>query len=160
VADLITQADIENRYSQKRLKDLLDDDGDGVADAALVTMIIQQASARGKDLLKPGWPSEPQIELLVSNDISLKAAVVDIAMGYAGRRRAEFLDAEGMNPYIKMQKVGEAVLREYAKANDRSIGEPLAGNNARVGTRVNADREAAPLIFTPTKANPRGPGGF
>lgn len=159
MADLFTQQDLERHIGPTEVAQLLDDDGDGVADAANVAQVIDVASDMAVGLLRGGF-SEAQILDLAANDWAVKEAVLDIAAGLCGKRRKEFGGASGEYPYKGRRDEGIQTLKDIAAAKRRAKGEATAGINQRIGTTVNVNRDEAPLVFTPTKKNPVGPGGF
>lgn len=157
MADLITQADIEQRIGAAELVRLLDDDGDGVADSGNVTWALTAASAIAKGILYRAFSSETKIEALVAADPGVLNDVVEIAVGLAGTRRPQLLGADGRSPYSHWRKDAEARLDRVASAKTRAIGEATAGLNETVYSNVSPTRTP---LFAATKLNPTGPGGF
>ena len=162
MAALIDQAGLERRLGGARyLLQLTDDDGDSVADTAVVAQILDEASRIGESLLWNGWPNTDQIAELVAADVALQGAVCDIACGLAGDRRPEWRDGAGAPFYAGRRARGEAYLREVAAARGRrSRAEGSVGTNAVVGPVVAGPGGARPFFFASSSSNPKGPGGF
>jgi hypothetical protein len=161
--DLIDQADIERRIGgPATLVRLTDDNGDGIADAAIVAEIISEASGLGVGLLWNGFPSEPQITTLVDADISVKNAIVDIACALCGQRRPEWVNDRGEPMMLWRRKQGEGVLRDIVKRDRRSGGEATAGTNTLTRSRRSARTTSgcAKSYFANSDKDPKGPGGF
>jgi hypothetical protein len=158
VTPVITQQDVEDRIGPERLAQLLDDDGDGVADAPLVGRLLQQATDRGAGRLLKAFSAD-QIAKLAAADAGLRDAFVDLFLMFAGQHRPEFVDANGRSVFAEIGRGGLATLGDYAAARDRILAEETKGTNQLLGFRVT---RARPPIFTfaATKGNPRGPGGF
>ncbi len=157
MADLITQADLENRIGVTELIHLTDDDDSGQADADKITWALSTASSYAKGLLYKGFQSEEKIELVVAADPALKNDVVEIAVGLLGGRRRQLVGEDGRNPYSGWREKAEQRLQQVAVAKRRAIGEETGGSNDTIGTTVQPDRA---MIFAATKDDPIGPGGF
>lgn len=156
---LATQADWELLVGSQNLAQMLDDDGDGVADAATVTAILEYASRIAEGLLLGAFGSASVIATLVAADVALKLSVCEIASDLAARRRPAFLSADGKTPYTGWRDRAEATLREVANAHRRSVGEATAGANQTILTQTNlADRSE--FTFAAVDGNEPGPGGF
>ena len=163
VAPLITQGQLENRIGgPAKLVQLLDDNGDGVADAGLVAEVLEEATQLGVGLLWDGFPTYELVALLVANDLAIVGAFCDIACGLAGQRRIEFTNPQGLPVFDSRRKQGEKVLAEIARAKRRASGEEQAGRNSLLHARRSRNVQAEPFIFAKSGSDPndRGPGGY
>lgn len=121
MAALITAAQLEATITAARVVDLCDDDGDGVADPATVSEVIEQASDTVQE-----YAVEVGDALTVGTmTAAMRRRVAIIAAHYAGSRRPEFRDANGAAPYLAEYKVAIAELEAWAKrTRDISSGAP------------------------------------
>ena len=137
VPTYITQTDLENRISAESVKQYCDDDGDGNPDAAIVTALIQEASAWADAYLLDSF----DINIISTNlpqDPMFKGAVCDIALSLMGERRAEFGGGDpekkggsyGRYPFGDRRKRGENTLDRLGKSYLRSGVEKDVGDNA------------------------------
>jgi hypothetical protein len=159
-AALVTQLDVEQRIGLSAVTQLCDDDGDGTADPAVVTQVLDEASSIARSILWNGFPSEDQIALVVADDTAVRGAIADIAVALMGRRKQEFRGEDGRGPYGSWRKDAEDVLKRTAMAERRSPAEKTAGANVSVGTSTNRAPPSYNFQFAGTRANPRGSGGF
>ena len=157
MADLIDQADLEQRIGPRMLAQLLDDDGDAVADESNVSWVTSTASKIAAGILRSGFGDYAQIEALVAADEAVKNDVVEIGCGLAGGRRPGLVGQNGKCPYDGWRVRAEKRLREVASAKTRAIGEDTAGANKTIATSVSPTRTPC---FAATKANPQGGGGY
>jgi hypothetical protein len=150
-------ADLELRIGARTTAQLLDDDGDGVADGGVVDTFIGEASAYADSLLVASFG----IQVLPhhAQDPRFKGAVADIAIGLAAERRPEFMRADGKFPYAERFARGKETLHALGVGWERLGTESVYGSNPAA-----AGRAATPLptehVFAPSRANPRGAGGF
>jgi hypothetical protein len=160
VAPLFAQADLEVRFTPKRILQLADDaNTNSLADAGVVAVIantIVEASAIMLSILRTSWSSE-QVAILVAEDPAVKGAGCDIAISLLARRRQEF-DADGTPAYTRGRKAAEDLLKRFADREQNPDGARIAGQNQTIGTNTN--RPARALIFQGNSTNNRGPGGF
>ncbi len=160
---LITQGQLETRMGgPSYLVKLTDDNGDGTADAGIVTEILTEASQLAVGCLWNGFPTQELVKTLVDNDLSAKGAICDIACGLAGQRRPELADGQGKLLFAGRRKQGEDTLRGIAQAKLRSAGEQVAGRNDLLHARRSRNVANEPFIFAKSGSDPndRGPGGF
>ncbi len=152
----ITQAQLEARIGAAAVGRLFDDDGDGVADDALVKAVLDDATgyARGQ-LLKAFRPD--QIDALKADPLYV-AAICDVAIGIAGERRAEWLNDQGKGLYDARLQRGRETLKNIAAAKERLGKESTVGQNALVGGTVT--HPTPTFVFAPTKGSPQGRGGY
>ncbi|WP_437759489.1 phage protein Gp36 family protein [Sorangium sp. So ce1389] len=131
----ITSQDLINRVSARTLTQYCDDDGDGVADVAVVEMIIQEASAWSQAYLLDSFGLTEIGQL--AQDPLFKGAVCDIALSLMGERRAEFGGADpnekngryGKYPYGDRRDRGERTLDRLGKSYLRLGAEKEYGDN-------------------------------
>ena len=157
MADLIDQADVEARIGPRCLVDLLDDDGDGIADASRIAALLTAASKIARGILYRAFPSSDQIDDLVEADEGVKNDVVEIFVGLASGGRPHMLGPDGKSPFSSWRAEASKRLNAIADAQIRSIGEETAGANQTLTTTVQPTRTP---IFAATADDPIGPGGF
>jgi hypothetical protein len=158
---LITQAQVETRIGGPAyLVRLTDDDGDGTADAAIVTALIAEATATAVGLLKPGFQSYETVAALAADDESVMGAIVDIALGLFGARKQEFHDEQGRGMFWMRRRDAEALLSRMGTAKQRAKGEQAVGRNRLLGTRVSRNIATDPYVFQSSSRDRKGPGGF
>lgn len=139
--EYITAADLNIRAGgATSVRQLADDDGDGQADPAVLTAIIQEASAIADSYLLDAFGIQ-QIAGLAA-DPMFKGAVADIALSLLGERRADLggFDApggsdvrRGQAPWSNRRRRGEETLDKLGKSWRRSAAEssdPNVGPNA------------------------------
>lgn len=157
MAALISQADVEKRIGALAFARLCDDDGDGAADAPVVEELLEEASKIAEGILLRSF-SRATIAKLAADDIALRGAICDVAIGLAGRRRPELLGPNG-NAYTEMRKDGERVLFNMTKAEQRIAAEETDGANGTIGGAISVHLPAR-HVFARSRTNPRGSGGF
>jgi phage gp36-like protein len=162
VSEHITATDLANAAGQKAVDRMFDDDGDGLADTAIVAGSIGQACATADSLLLQGFPDAQQRATLIDADELCKMHIAWLAMHYRGRARNEFRDDQGRAIYWQEYADALKYLTALAKAQQRSAGEATAGANVNVGGNLNRDRQppAPPFIFAGSPDKPAGSGGF
>jgi hypothetical protein len=153
----VAPVDVERRIGAVNFARLCDDDGDGVADPAIVAEVLEEASRIAEGILLRAF-SLSTIAKLAASDIALRGAICDVAIGLAGRRRPELLGPTG-NPYTEMRKDGERVLFNMTKAEQRIAAEEQHGVNGTIGGGISVGLPAK-HVFAPSRTNPRGSGGF
>jgi phage gp36-like protein len=155
---LITQRMVELRYGSKVVRDYLDHDRSGRADPERVEEVLGEASDVIRGLMLPGF-SLPSLQELITRDKAVRGYCCAIFMGVAAQQRPALMNAEGMNPFIKLQERSEKKLKEIAAANERRGGrEEETGRNRKLG--VSTNRNPLPSVFQQTKSRRNGPGGF
>ncbi len=160
-----TIADLERRLTPRVVVDLLDDDGDGVADAAVVADVLGEALAITHGILKSGYVDDDVRTVLIEGDPAVKGALLDIAASIAGRRPSALGGAGPGNPggpYSTWRKEAEAVLERMASAERRIRAEDTATGAAR-NAHVSAGATrvpAADFVFGGSGGSSRNPGGF
>ena len=160
---LITQAQLERRFSAQLVRDLSDDTGDGSTTASIVADVTAEASARALALLRPAWTTE-EISAMCTGpdpDPAIIGSICDIAIEIISRRRPAFVGVDGAAIYSNIGTKAEKRLEAMAKGNQRPAGETATGaatNGTRFGLAPN--RDSADLIFQGSTRNRRGPGGF
>ena len=161
VDPLISQSDLERRFTPATVLRFADDAGVGdPSDAGVSSIVsgaIQEASAIAQGLLRNSWTTE-QVVILAQEDPSVAGAVADIAIALLARRRPEFLSSDGTTLYSGTRREAERVLKAMADRDISPPGDTAAGPNKTIGTYPN--RPATSLIFQGSSGNNRGPGGF
>lgn len=119
---ILTQAFLETIATGARLVDLTDDDGDGDADTAPITAAIAAAHARLNGAARKAGHTLPLDESQVSDDAKL--LIGWYALGFLGKRRPEYRDAQGRAPYHVELAEAEAFLKRLASGEE--VLYPLA----------------------------------
>ena len=150
-------ADIAARIGGRTAAQLLDDDGDGEADQAVVDTFIGEASAYADSLLLGSFG----VAVLPSHaaDPRFKGAVADIAIGLAAERRPEFMRADGKFPYAERFARGKETLKALGVGWERLGSEATYGPNPAIAGRI-ATTTPAEHVFAGSRTNPKGSGGF
>jgi len=139
LTDLVTQSEVEERFTPIQLQRLYIDDGGNAPGTAFATA-IKSASRRAAMILKAaGWDAE-SIYKLVSDDDALKDAVCDMVMHFGTKRRTEWY-VDGTPPFQAVFKEAVAMFKEVAQANVRPISEEDAGQNQMWDERINANED-------------------
>jgi len=163
-----TEARLKKKVSASRWLELFDDDNDGKADQQAILEVLNDANADVEAaLMKKGY-TQAQLEAMAGDDL-LSRIGTDIALGYAGERRTEFLDpTTGKSPYHAQRERGDRRLKEIQLGQLRIPAEAEAGGNTQVGGRVSRYRDRATgegrHVFASSSEDrargSRGPGGF
>ena len=154
----ITEQDMWNRIGPAEVKRMLDDDGDGVADAGPLAAIIEEAESYADSILTRAFPLLRIADL--ASDKRLVGAISDIAIGLCGERRAEWAHPQtGEYPHALRFKRGKETLMAIAVGQERLAAEATAGRNRTVPGAINR-RIPAVHVFATSRTNPRGSGGF
>lgn len=157
MAALVTQADLEQRYKPRQVRDAACDDGSGTPGTSLASA-ISTGSKRAKMILGKGGWSEDAIETLVAGDEALQTAVCDIVMYELTKRNVAWLDQQG-RPILRTSKDDAiAMLEAVANASLRPVAEATAGSNSRFKNRMNV-RRSPQYMFAGSRDKPR-PGGY
>jgi hypothetical protein len=140
VAKWVTRGALEKRIGVERVRQLFDDDRDGVlndAEEETLNEILSEADDTvTAALLQKGWNAD-QLNGL-SEDRALRRAACQIAAELSGERRPEFRDEEGFGPYDKMGERGRDTLKSFARGESRSRLEPSVGANKALRGRHSA----------------------
>jgi hypothetical protein len=153
----LTQAELEKRYSPQTVVQFCDDDGDLVADAAIVAMVLEDAEEAALGLLLMGGPRAWADATLAGNKAARNAAY-QIAAGIMGERRAEFM-VNGRGVYASTKADGERKLAAIAAAEQGNTAAATAGPNTHEAYK-SAPREAARVFLTTRTTDYKAPGGF
>jgi hypothetical protein len=150
---LVTQADLEARYTPRVVRQIFSDDGTQNAGPRLA-IACETASAQAVALLLKAW-SEEQIVTLAFEDPAVKHAICGLAMAIGAAAKPEW-SGEG-RPYAGLEKQSISWLKELAAAHIRSRGEAQgAGTNPTIAGRTN--KPTPQYIFAETKG--KRPGGY
>lgn len=156
VVAIIVLADLEARFGAARVRQYLDDDGDGVADATVVTEVLADANGDVVSRLLRKGHSEAEIELL-KGDPWVKRRACEIAIAYASERKPEWLNANGEGPFEAVRKRARADLKEWQMNEARIPTETDIAKRKNVG----GDLARGPgFVFAESDDNPTGSGGF
>lgn len=119
---ILDQTFLETIATGARLVDLTDDDGDDTADAAPIAAAIAAAHARLNGAARKAGHTLPLDESQVSADAKL--LIGWYALGFLGKRRPEYRDAQGRAPYHVELAEAEAFLKRLASGEE--VLYPLA----------------------------------
>ncbi len=154
----VTQSDVEAAIGVTAVRDLCDDDGDGVADSAIVATMILRGSAIARGLLLQGFGGDAAIANIATDD-EVKDAIACLVAECMGRRRPEFLSSTGVGRYDGIGKTAREVLKLKGKGHERVGAENTYGKNATLSGSTNT---TTPVIhtFAASRTNVSGSGGF
>lgn len=152
----IDQAFLERSVGAATVAQWFDDDGDGVADAALVADYLARATATARGKLSTSFPAAAIDILKVDEQYQHHVAI--IALGLACQRRTQWMLPDGTFPYERQMSLAKKELLEVAAGAERLYYEkdapnPTVKGSSRPGPTV------AP-VFAATKDRPGGAGGF
>jgi hypothetical protein len=167
----LTITHLERRFAPNVVRETLDVVGDGSAQTnaeivASAAECIAEASALAHDILKNAWVDDSVRVTLIETDLTIRGAVLDIAMAIAGRRKVTTGGAgpgNPGNPFGSLEKRGTDFLREKTAATLRSrnegVGAVPINPHASSGPIVQSIPDR-PFIFGGVGGQSRNPGGF
>lgn len=156
MATFVVLADLEGRFGAARVRQYLDDDGDGTPDPDVVAVVLDDANADVTSRLLRKGHTAAELNLLAA-DSWLKRRATEIAIAYASERRPEWLNQMGEGPYETLRKRARADLKEW-QANEARIP-----TETDIAPRHNVagDLGRGPgFVFAESDDNPKGSGGF
>jgi hypothetical protein len=159
----IFAADLLSATSQAAVDRYFDDNGDGVADASVVTdMCVKASSAADTKLLK-GF-SAAAIVLLMQEDLN-KMHLAYVALHFAAKRKPEWRDDQGNAPYFVDFNQAMKQFDDLSKGNTRAQQESAAGTHPAIGGNLIMNQPGGPqptYVFAPdpNNKNPLGSGGY
>jgi phage gp36-like protein len=153
----ITLDDLENRFGQSAVSQLLSHDGSGDPDPDAVTALIEEASGTADAFLMASF-GVAVVERL-SADPRFRSAVCDIAMSLAGEQKQEFGGGDEKAPYAGHRKRGETMLKRLGEGIERMGAEETHGANPTLRNRTTVSLPHVHQYAT-SRTNPRGSGGF
>lgn len=162
----VDDARLQNKMGAAHWLEYFDDNNDGVADAAPLAAVLEDANADVVAcLMGKGYTATRLEEMADAGDKVLSRIAANIAMGYAGERRPEWLNDEGKGPFDKLRADAMARLKLIGTAQQRVPSEAEVGRNTQVGGRVskNQNRDGHFVIANTAEGRARGsrgPGGF
>lgn len=153
----LSQSDMEQRFTARRVKDTFCDNGSNVVGPRLFTA-ISSARRMADAILMAAW-TPAQIEVLMAEDDAVRAATLDLAMSEGMVGRLEWEVAGG--PRETLRKGAIETLKMLAQAELRSIAENHgAGTNPHLRrASVHTERTPHTYVFAPSQAKPTR-GGF
>jgi len=152
-----TSAALVLRVGAETVTQLFDDDGDGVADTAPLNACIEDANRLTEARLLHKGFSHVQLSGLAV-DATLCRLATEIALGLAGRRRPEWITADGRGRYDAIATAAKADLDLIAQGRLRLAAEGDAGANTSIRGSIRTPEPV--FVFAASGANTRGPGGF
>lgn len=153
----VTSDDLAAIIGAASVTQLFDDRGAGIDDEGQFTKLATFASGIAKGILLQGFTAA-QIDLLAEDD-AVKQAVAGMLAGFAGRRRSEFLGADGKGRYDMFESASRQALVAMSKGATSIVAEQTAGRNNTLGGSSNATTPVR-HIFAPSRTNPGGSGSF
>ena len=133
----IVQADLEQRISAERLKQIYDDNNDGTVDTDPIARLCKDASAKVAGYLRGVYDlaviaADPPEEVI--------RLTLDVAVAYAAQRHPEYVKRD----WEKLMRAAESDLMRLRKGETRldvvSTPEPAANEGGSVvSTTVDAD---------------------
>lgn len=152
----IDQPFLERSVGAATVARWFDDDGDGVADSAIVNDYLARATATARGKLSGEFP--PGALDILKADEQYQHLLATIALGLACQRKDEWMMPDGTFPREKQMKDAEKKLLDVAKGAERLYYEKDARNPT-----LNGSSRPGPSLqptFAATKSRPGGPGGF
>lgn len=160
-----TKTVLEQKLGSAAYVELFDDDNDGEPDPGPLNQVLDSANAdMSGRLLDKGYSLENLFDICDSP--LLASTACEVAMGYAGERRSEWLDEDGKGRYDKIRENAYERLEMLAKA---LLKDPVAQGRGKGTTQdggyVSRYRPPNPtFIFGVDDKDKRngnpGPGGF
>jgi phage gp36-like protein len=161
VPNYFVPADLVAATSQRVVDQYFDDDGDGVADTALVTSMCTMASSAIDAKLLRAF-SKDQIVLFAAEPL-FKMWGAFMAMHLAAKRRPEWRNASDEAPYRSDWDQAMKYFDDLSKGNVRAQAEATAGQHPILGGHQIANPPTLPtFVFAPdpNRGNPGGSGGY
>lgn len=153
------RAALESRMSASWVRDLFDDDNDGVlegTDLATLEQVLGDADDVVTGVLLNKGYSAAQIEILKA-DRQIVRLWANIAAQLAGERKPHLFE-DGVGPWDVIGQRARTELGRLARGDIRSHLESEAGVNTTLSGQVDVrENFYAP---DPNDPNDRGPGGF
>lgn len=156
MATFVVLADLEARFGAARVRQYLDDDGDGTPDANVVDVVLDDANSDMTSRLLRKGHTAAELELLAS-DSWLKRRATEIAIAYASERKPEWLNAAGEGPYEALRKRARADLKDWQANEARIPTETDLAPRRNVAGNIGA---GPGFVFAESDDNPKGSGGF
>lgn len=160
-----TKKILEQKLGSAAYIELFDDDNDGEADRGPLNQVLDSSNAdMSGRLLNKGYSLDQLFE--ISDSPMLSSAAAEVAMGYAGERRSEWLDDEGKGRYDQVRKNAYDRLENIAKALIRDpFASSLGKDTTQAGGYVSRyKRPHRTFVFgvddRDKKESYDGPGGF
>ena len=164
--EFVDEARLKDKMGSARWLQYFDDGNTGEASATAVQEVLDDANAEVQaHLLGKGF-TEAHLQLIADEaDPLLSRRAAEIAMGFAGERRPEWLDDKGFGPFEQLRQRALKSLKDVATAVLRLSSEAEAGKNTQVGGQLSKNQSpSGHFVFAPTAEHrsrgSRGPGGF
>ena len=157
----ITPGDLVTATSQAVVDRYFDDDGDGLADPALVDTVIENTTSAILAKLLKGFSAE-QITILSAEPL-FKMHASFMALHLAAKRRYEWRDPQGNAPFRTDWADAMKYFDDLSKGNARSPQEATAGTHPIIGGHQIAEPPQRPTyVFAPdpNRGNYQGSGGY
>lgn len=157
VPSFTSQEDLERRFGAARVRQYLDDNGDGIVDQEVLAEVTDDANGEVVSLcMRKGYTAE-QLELLADDPV-LRRRATEIAMAYASERKPEWLNSVGEGPFESLRKRAKEFLKQMQLGEVRPPTEPEAGVT-RQHVEGNVGQSSG-FVFAESDDDPLGPGGF
>ena len=128
----ITQADLEARLSVEVVKQILDDDNDGAADATPVDQLCKDASSKVAGYLRGTYDLDA---VATNTPHEVKRLALDVAVAYAAQRHAEYVRRDWQSLMEQVDKELKALRKAETRLDVVGSPEPPAnvGGTAESG---------------------------
>ncbi len=159
--NLIIAADLVSATSQAVVDRYFDDDGDGMADPALLDLILANTTGAIYAKLLSGFSAQ-QVALFAQEPL-FKMHGAFVALHLAAKRRTEWRDAQGNAPFRTDWNDAMKYFSDLSSGNTRSPQESIAGTHPVIGGNQVAPLPQQPTyIFAPdpNNKNYQGSGGY
>src|SRR5574341_2274511 len=156
--EYLTPGDLEANIGAGEVTRLSDDDGDGIRDSTTLNQVMAEAEGLAASYLLRGFSAQ-QILLLAANDPYLTSSSAWIACELLSERRGEFIAPDGKGRYWVQYERAIGYCDRLAKAQIKSKGEAVAGENKLAGGSVRPktlDGKNPTFVFSPDRESPTG----
>ena len=149
---IITQAQLEERFSAKQVRRASNDDGSNSPNVTVINSALTEGSKQAIAILRSNL-SDAEIENLATDEV-VQGAVARLAMAILAERKPEW-SREGQGPYANLAKRAKDALNEVAQARQK----PLAQAQPNPLTQGHLRPTAPDFVFAPTPTRPKR-GGY
>lgn len=158
--EFLVRGDLDAMVTSRRVDQLFDDDGDGVADPANLSIFLARAEQKAFSILLRAY-NHDEVIVLMQQDQFTRSCVAGIACEYASRRKPEWVDSDGKGRFFQEFKESIEHLEKLSKGREKTTATPTT--NSQAGGRVRPAKlspQTPTFTFAPTD-NIRTPrGGF
>lgn len=141
-----SQSDLEDRLSAAVVRQILDDDDDGVADASAIVRLQADSDAYVEGFIRPVY-SASLASIRAAPPSEVKRLSLDVAVAYAAMRHAEYVRRDGAELLLVVRKQLIDLRKGVTALNVDGAPEPSALNQAAAYSTNELDVDGAPDIF-------------